>query len=262
MPLGSAVAIWLAALLLVTAIVGVPIHAARVARSGRPLAINGWLRLVVYVVFLVAFSEATTRSAVWIRSAVAEPFRVPAAGMVPTLYPGDHFFVEKRAYDRAPPQRGDIVVFWIARDGTQAVPADSRPELPREQFVKRVVAVPGDRIRVTGDAVYLNGAPLSVSRSGSITEAGHQFDLWSEAINGTSYTIARDPSRTSPDSPEVVVPSGRYFLLGDNRDNSNDSRYWGTVLGTDIIGQVSHLYFSRNPSTGELAWARVGMRVE
>jgi signal peptidase I len=261
-PFGSAVAIWLAALLLVSAILGVPIHAATVARAGRPLSVNRWLRLAIYLAFLVAFSEGATRSARWIRSDVAEPFRAPAAGMVPTLYPGDHFFVDKRAYLRALPQRGDIVVFWIARDGTQVVPADSRLELPREQFVKRVVGVPGDRILVTGDAVHLNGAPLSVSRSGSTTEAGHQLELWSESINGTSYTIARDPSRTSPDSPEVVVPPGRYFVLGDNRDHSNDSRYWGTILGAEIIGEVSHLYFSRNPSTGDFAWERIGMRVE
>lgn len=261
-PFGSAVAIWLAALLLVSAIFGVSIHAAGVARTGRPLAVNRWLRFVIYVVFLFAFSEVATRSAGWIRSDVAEPFRAPAAGMVPTLYPGDCFFVDKRAYLRAPPERGDVVVFWIARDGTQVVPADSRPELPREQFVKRVVAVPGDRIRVTADAVYRNGTPLSASRAGSTTEAGHRLELWSESINSTSYTIARDPSWTSPDFPEVVVPSGRYFVIGDNRDHSNDSRYWGTILGADIIGEVSHLYFSKNPRTGEFAWERIGMRVE
>jgi signal peptidase I len=198
-PFGSAVAIWVAALLLVSAIVGVPIHAATIARAGRPLAVNRWLRLAIYVVFLVAFSEAATRSAGWIRSDVAEPFRAPAAGMAPTLYPGDHFFVAKRAYLRAPPQRGDVVVFWIARDETQVVPADSRPELPREQFVKRVVAIPGDHIRVTADAVFLNGTPLSVSRAGSTTEAGDQLEIWSESINGTAYTIgagwARRPTR-------------------------------------------------------------------
>jgi len=224
--------------------------------------VNRWLRLGIYIVVLLGFSELAPRAADSIRSNVAESFRVPAAGMVPTLYPGDHFFVNKRSYDHRPPERGDVVIFWAARDGNQVVPADSDPELPRERFLKRVVAVPGDRVRVAGDTVYLNGSPIPASPAGSTTEGGRALELFTESIDGITYGVAHDPDFANSDFPEVEVPPDRYFLLGDNRDNSRDSRHYGTVLRSDIIGQASHIYFSLHPATGKLAWARVGMRVQ
>ncbi|MFP8874953.1 MAG: signal peptidase I, partial [Myxococcota bacterium] len=112
--------------------------------------------------------------ALTIRAFVIEPFRIPSGSMLPTLLIGDHLFVNKFVYGvklpfteiRLPgfrePRRGDIVVFVVARDGDAIVPADRRPELPRDDFVKRIVGLPGDRIEVRHGIVYVNEEPVEV----------------------------------------------------------------------------------------------------
>jgi signal peptidase I len=223
--------------------------------------------------------------AVGIRAFAFEPFRIPSGSMFPTLLVGDHLFVNKFVYGiRAPfgearlpgiraPERGDIVVFTVARDGNETVPADRRPELPREAFVKRVIGLPGDRIAFRDGEVFVNGERVEVMDSGEVFEDdyGRHLDVREVALGERRFRILDDPGiRLSPEG-ERIVEEGRYFMLGDNRDHSKDSRDWGTVRLAEIEGPAFVLYWSwdfngrwielLNPATwwrAELRWERFG----
>lgn len=192
------------------------------------------------------------------RACVIEPFRIPSGSMLPTLLIGDHLFVNKFAYGmpipfthwRLPslrePARGDVIVFTVATDGLRTMPADRHPELPREQFVKRIIGVAGDRIEFVEGDLLLNGAPVPQRREpdGVTDERGQLLDAFVVNLPERSFRVLKDPSmrRLSPDS--LVVEPGRYFVMGDNRDHSEDSRFWGTVRRDEIRGPAVVLYWS------------------
>lgn len=146
-----------------------------------------------------------------IRTFIAEPRFIPSASMLPTLQLGDRLVVEKISYQLHPPERFDIAVFRVPpqlqQDGYQSDQA----------FIKRVIGVPGDRIAIQKGWVYLNGEPLS-----------------------ESY-IAETPKLE--DLPTVTVPANQLFMMGDNRNNSNDSRYWGFLPLKNVIGKAVFKFF-------------------
>lgn len=196
--------------------------------------------------------------AVGIRAFAFEPFRIPSGSMFPTLLIGDHLFVNKFVYGikmpfgeaRLPairaPARGEIVVFSVARDGGQTIPADRRPDLPREQFVKRVIGLPGDRIAFRDGEVFVNGERVEALDAGELFEDdyGRQLDVREVALGERRFRILDDPAIDPPPDAERVVEPGRYFMLGDNRDHSKDSRVWGTVRLAEIVGPAFVLYWS------------------
>lgn len=228
-------------------------------RGGRIRAI--WDQVGTIVVAIVI--------ALTIRSFVIEPFRIPSESMLPTLLIGDHLFVNKFIYGpripftdiRLPgfrkPERGDVVVFEVARnDGSvpgvreQIAPADLHPEFPSDDFVKRVVGLPGDRIQIRDGRVTVNGVPAEQIATGETfkNDAGASLVLREEVLGECVHPILEDPISPSPWSRrgDFVVPEGRYFMMGDNRDNSNDSRNWGTVRFEDMKGPAFILYWSWN----------------
>ncbi len=140
-----------------------------------------------------------------IRTFVAEPRYIPSDSMVPTLHTGDRLVVEKISYLFHPPEFGDIIVF-------QPPPELQRRGYPKDQaFIKRIIGRPGEIIRIAGGKVYLNGKPL-------------QEDY-----------IAEPPNQPFP---PIKVPQGEFFVMGDNRNDSNDSRYWGFLPQKNIIGRA------------------------
>jgi len=204
-----------------------------------------------------------------IRQFVVEPFRIPSGSMFPTLLIGDHLFVNKLAYgSRIPfsdlrlpsfrePERGDVVVFEVARPrtpmgGRDIKPVDLAPEnAPREDFVKRLVGLPGDRIAWRGGRVYINDVPLAVmpTEQEFVDASGNAFDMSWEDLGECRHAILDDPRprpmhETRLDRGTWVVEPGRYFMMGDNRDNSNDSRGWGTVRLEEMKGPAFILYWS------------------
>jgi len=199
-----------------------------------------------------------------IRAFVVEPFRIPSGSMLPTLLIGDHLFVNKFVYGlRVPftdirlpglrdPERGDIVVFEVARgNGRQAppiVPADRFPDLPRDDFVKRIVGLPGDVVSVVDGVVTVNGelAPRRATGKTFQDESGTQLDWYGEDLTGCGHAVLDDPHRRGLEKRSFVVPEGRYFMVGDNRDHSNDSRQWGTVRIEEFKGPAFILYWSWN----------------
>ncbi len=196
-----------------------------------------------------------------IRAVVIESFYVPSGSMLPTLLIGDHVFVSKFVYGarvpfteiRAPalrdPRRGEIVIFELGRRRTGAIcPADRCPEAPTEDFVKRIVGIPGDTIEVRNGRVYLNDAPVPVEAPDEtyVDDDGQSYRMAREHLGEVAHAVLDHPALPSPVGRRIKIPEGRYFMMGDNRDNSNDGRSWGTVRREEIKGPVLVIYWSWN----------------
>ena len=214
-----------------------------------------------------------------IRQFVIEPFRIPSGSMFPTLLIGDHLFVNKLAYGpslpfselRLPgfsePKRGDVAVFEVARPrnkigGRDIKPVDlAREGAPTEDFVKRLVGLPGDRIAWRGGRVFINDVPLEVLPTDDqfVDESGQSFRIGWEDLGSCRHAILDDPRshrgrESRLDRGTWVVEPGRYFMMGDNRENSNDSRVWGTVRHQELKGPAVILYWSWNVNGNMLSF--------
>ena len=171
-----------------------------------------------------------------LRSFLVEPFQIPSSSMVPTLEVGDYILVNKYAYGiRLPvlgtkvaevddPQRGDVMVFFPPHD-------------PR-YFIKRVIGVPGDKIRYVNKILTINGEPASQQFLAQLPPARPQYQLRSETLGGAEHQLRVDLGRGLGGDFEVTVKPGHYFMMGDNRDNSSDSRVWGQVPEENIVGKA------------------------
>jgi signal peptidase I len=195
---------------------------------------------------LVAGSFATSAG---VRIWLLEAFEVPAGSMLPTLLEGDHIMVRKLS-PRV--ERGDVVVFRYPID-------------PKIDYVKRVVALGGDRIEVRGQEVIVNGRELAHREAAAPFPEPPEHPMAGpttllEETNGRARYLVQYERAGSP-AFAVTVPPGHLFVMGDNRDNSNDSRVWGTVPAENVKGKVLFVFWSRRPD-GTARWARVGWRVE
>jgi signal peptidase I len=191
--------------------------------------------------------------ALLLRAFVVEAFQIPSGSMIPTLEVGDHIFVSKFAYglsipftntkilQLADPKRGDIIVFKYPLD-------------PGTDYIKRVVGLPGDVIEMRQEELYINGKavprervplPCHYSESGHGGE-DHNCETWVESLDGRKHETIQEPMRGPRDFERKVVPAGHVFVMGDNRDNSSDSRVWGTVDRDLIKGKALIVWWSRN----------------
>ena len=208
-----------------------------------------------FPVFLIVFV---------LRSFVVEPFRIPSNSMMPTLLTGDFILVNKFDYgirlpvvdtkivDVGLPERGDVVVFRYPGD-------------PSTPFIKRVVGIPGDRVGYYDKVLYVNDEPMEQ------TPVGPYAGFWSGAVmSGASLLVERladieHPILVQPETRSVqgstVVPEGHYFVLGDNRDNSRDSRYWGTVSEDLLIGKAFRIWMNWDLGHG-IDWKRIGKSID
>ena len=195
------------------------------------------------------------------RSLLFEPFNIPSGSMIPTLLVGDYLFVSKYSYGysrysfpfgMAPfdgrifetsPERGDVAVF-------------RQPQNESVAFIKRIVGLPGDRIQVTDGILRINDVAVNRVRKGFATASdGYnviRFAVYQETLpNGKSYLIQERSDDDVLDNTNVfLVPEGHYFMMGDNRDNSRDSRTTsvGMVPAENLIGRAERLFFSHNSS--------------
>ncbi len=197
-----------------------------------------------------------------LRSFVAEPFRIPSASMMPTLLIGDFILVNKFDYGlRLPvlntkvlendrPEKGDVIVFRYPPD----------PSIP---YIKRVIGVPGDHIRYDNKTLYVNGKVMEQEDLGSfrVRGSGREMNGWGlkqEKLNDVEHDILIAPTRGFTDAIELVVPENSYFVLGDNRDNSRDSRYWGFVPDENLIGRAFFIWMNWDWKGGGINWKRIG----
>ena len=196
------------------------------------------------------------------RYTIFDHYKVPTGSMIPTILPGDRLLVNKMAYDFKVPlteislfeveemKRGDVVVFNNPRD-------------PSILFVKRLFGLPGDRILVRGNEVYINGENLN--KQAQEKKAEDKYFKFTETMLGgeKSYTIQRHEAIYGRDEErelEFLIPDGHYFFMGDNRDKSSDSRYWGVVPRKYIKGRAFYIYLSSDPASfwPKLRWHQMG----
>ena len=175
-----------------------------------------------------------------LRSFLVEPFQIPSGSMIPTLEVGDFILVNKFAYGiRLPvldtkvievgdPQRGDVMVFRYPSD-------------PNVNYIKRVIGLPGDHVRYSSDKhLFVNGKPIAEQLIGEEPGSLGSATLYSERLGDMEHRIRKEMNRYRAEpGKEWTIPEGHYFMMGDNRDNSNDSRYWNDPnIPKDVLGMV------------------------
>ena len=213
-----------------------------------------------------------------LRSFLYEPFKIPSESMLPTLQVGDFILVNKFTYgvrlpvinrklvETGSPQRGDVMVFRY-------------PEDPAKDFIKRVVGTPGDKIAYKQKRLTINGKLIETESLGTATEVDkrlgfRRFESFREKFGEKSHSIMVDPDmpgvrlggvRQFPnrdnceyndDGVQCTVPVGHYFMMGDNRDNSDDSRYWGFVPEENIVGKAVLIWMNFG------SFKRIGTSIE
>jgi signal peptidase I len=200
-----------------------------------------------------------------LRSFVAEPFRIPSGSMMPTLEVGDFILVNKFAYgvrlpvlrtkllDTGKPQRGDVFVFRF-------------PEKPWQNFIKRVIGLPGDHIRWDREKLYVNGERVTAEAIGeyiAVDQAGgkHPAKRLKETLGSVEHDIIL-MNYGSQSSGETTVPEGKYFAMGDNRFGSNDSRYWGFVPEENLVGKAMFIWMHYAHNNDGLEFSRIGTGIE
>ena len=230
--------------------------------AARPKKEESWLETVKTVVYALLI-------ALVIRTLLFQPFNIPSSSMENTLLVGDYLFVEKFAYGYSryslpygnifpsvgrilgrQPTRGDVIVFKM--------PNKDSPDYG-EDFIKRVIGLPGDHIQVLNGQVFLNGKAVPKVRSEDYVETDefgmvNHVPRFKETLpNGKSYYVLdRIQNGAADNTPVYTVPAGHYFFMGDNRDNSNDSRGdVGYVPAENLVGKAEILFFSTN---GKAHW--------
>ncbi len=195
---------------------------------------------------------------------VIESYKIPAESMAPTLQVGDHFHLDRLRYRFSPVERGDVIVFEKSRSESPGGLSGGTVS-----WVKRIVGLPGDTVEMRVDRLRVNGRPLPRCPAGDVEFASTSLngapevirkDLFLERNGAALYTIFEDPGGPAGAFGPVRVPEGEVFVLGDNRDNSNDSRYFGSIPIERVKGRVAHIWWSNRRPRG-FRWERVGRAV-
>jgi signal peptidase I len=213
--------------------------------------LKGWKELAF--IFVLAMLAAFL-----VRTYLLTPYRVPTGSMQPALKPGDFIFVSQLAYSfNKSPQRGDLVTFYYSNQ-------------PGVTYVKRIIALPGDRVEIKKNRLIINGTQVSYTPTADDLDNPNSelFEVYSENYNHRSWKVIFNKGENEKTMEPLIVPPNEFFVMGDNRDASDDSRYWGTVPMEQIFGKVSFIWLSldwqkkwagnRFPS---VRWERIFSRV-
>jgi signal peptidase I len=206
-------------------------------------SVRRWGALAVSV---VALGAVLFGMPLVLRAYVIEAFQIPSGAMIPTLLVGDHIFCSKRTWDVG---RGDVIVFRYPPD-------------PTVDYIKRVVGLPGDQIQISGEGLLINGRPVPRRAIGTdcpedMTE-GAGCQEWEETLDNHEFRVLQQAELPQAFGP-VIVPPGHVFVMGDNRDNSYDSRVWGAVPLANIKAHAMSIWWSRGPAG--VRWDRIGRAV-
>lgn len=197
-----------------------------------------------------------------IRSFLFQPYLIPTGSLEPTIMPGDLILVNqydyglciplwnKKIVDISKPKRGQIALFrW--------------PVNPKVTFVKRVVGLPGDHISYKNKVFYINGKEMSQKFIKDTLEIRDDGKTWKakeyeEVLDDMKHLIILRPDRQSQDFKCFIVPKGQYLMIGDNRDDSDDSRSWGTVPLQNFIGRATLIWMSWDSQNHRIRWEQIG----
>lgn len=191
-----------------------------------------------------------------LRSFLVEPFQIPSSSMVPTLQVGDYILVNKFTYgirlpvvrskvlDINEPERGDVMVFFP-------------PHMNDTYYIKRVVGLPGDTVSYRDKRLYVNGEQVRWDSLAEVPEESGRHEVALEQLGEANHLVQVDPMRPYRDFSVVVKP-GHYFMMGDNRDNSSDSRVWGQVPERDIVGKAFAIWMHWDSLLSIPSFSRVG----
>jgi signal peptidase I len=203
-----------------------------------------FVRTIIYAVLIALVA----------RTFAFEPFSIPSGSMKPTLLVGDYLFVKKWTYGFSrhsflfsqpafegryfsdPVERGDVVVFKWPKDN-------------KTDYIKRIVGIPGDRISVINGVLHINGEPVERQQVEDWydEQRGQTLTQYIETLpNGVQHRIVEKSDHEDPGDnfDEVEIPPGHYFGMGDNRDDSSDSRVWGVIPEQNLVGQASFIFYS------------------
>lgn len=199
-----------------------------------------------------------------LRSFVAEPFRIPSGSMMPTLLHGDFILVSKFSYgvrlpvlhakilDTGTPERGDVAVFRF-------------PRSPGDDYIKRVIGLPGDRIEYRGKTVFINDRPMPLERNGVFHGTGangvmNGIPIYTEDLGEFSHGVLIKYPRYN-DPVVEYVPEDHYFVMGDNRDHSSDSRSWGFVPEENLVGRAFLVWMNWDFAGKKFDFRRIGKKI-
>ena len=200
------------------------IHAFVLARRDKETKPKKYQRIAVYA-FLILLSCGLTilvPKRIWMSILGVSPYRIATGAMEPTLHKDDFLMANPGAYDDRKPQRGDLIVFQYPTDRTK-------------EFVKRVIGLEGDKVEIRDKQVFINDRPI---------EEPYKVHVDSQIYTKNDPRFSRDSVRDN--FGPVEIPAGQCFVLGDNRDNSLDSRYWGALPLANVKGQALYIYWAKD----------------
>jgi signal peptidase I len=244
------------------------IDAASIARRHKDTyqlkSYNKWCAYIAYYVVLSYIISPFV--AMVIKSNIVEAFKIPASSMVPTLLIGDHILVNNfeygpripltdlRIFTRKKPEHGEIIVFKYPEDETK-------------NFIKRVIGVPGDKIQIYDGTLFINDQPVPLEENGYVrvgernpsgsTDAA-KTRTFKEQVGGAQYQIQYLHDQRGYNYGPVIVPDESFFVMGDNRDFSQDSRFWGFVKFSKVLGRARSIYWSWDNVSSKVRWDRIG----
>ncbi len=218
------------------------------------VAINGVAKEPVVVEYAKSFFPVLL-IVFLLRGFIVEPFKIPSGSMLPSLYVGDFILVNKFAYgiripvlnkkiiETGDPERGDVMVFRYPRD-------------PSLDYIKRVIGLPGDHIAYYNKVLYVNGKPIGRKFEGQYEGPGQMHaSEYIENLLDMEHPILLMPGRPNSLEGEYIVPEKMYFVMGDNRDNSADSRVWGAVPEENLVGKAFMIWMHWSDG---IQWQRLG----
>ncbi len=212
---------WLLTALALPVIVGLIalVDAIRDAVHLREVELHSYNRWYVYLSILLINGLVVSQLLVGLATQSYRAYKIPTQSMSPTIEMGDAMIADMKAYRKSHPSRGDLIVFNFPLN--ESIP-----------YVKRLIGLPGEEIEIRNRTVYINGQPLK-----------------------EDYVQYLDPGSTNEHFGPLRIPPSQFFVLGDSRDNSQDSRYWGTVKQSQILGQARYVYWAKDRS-------RIGKRLK
>lgn len=203
---------------------------------------------------------------IWtLRSFLIQPYLVPSGSLEPTIDPGDFIAVTQYSYGVRIPVLGDTIIN-VAKPKRGEIALFRWPENKDILFIKRVIGEPGDHIVYKNKMLYINGevAPQELLENNyKLQDSGNMIMIAKkeEKLSGYNHKIQEYANVIDNNNIDIIVPKGNYFMMGDNRDNSNDSRVWGVVPDRNLVGKAQLIWMSIDPETYHIRWDRIGLKI-